>query len=303
MDRGGFLSGTVSGGQQGLSRFASFWRLGNSRRYPLGRVPRGVGAFGAGAFLCASLAAGLHYGGHYERFVAENGTPKDVLARVAGFSITEIGIAGHVELTQAEVLGIAGIAPTTSLLFLDPVLVQQRLKAVPLVSEARVTKLYPDKVMITLVERVPYALWQHDGVVEVISEDGTPVETLSDPRFFTLPHVVGPDANMRVREFVALMHTLPQSVRDQVRAGVLVSQRRWTLKLHNGVDVKLPEGDPRAALKTFAALESAHSLSQRGVLAIDMRVPDRVDVRLTEEAASQYRDGLQVKIKKWGGKA
>ena len=70
----------------------------------------------------------------------------------------------------------------------------------------------------------------------------------------------------------------------------------------NGVDVKLPEEAPAKALKAFSELEQKAGLSARGVLAIDLRIPDRVIVRLTEEAAAQHAESVAQRIKKAGGK-
>ena len=36
---------------------------------------------------------------------------------------------------------------------------------------------------------------------------------------------------------------------------------------------------------------------------IDQRLPDRVTVRLTEEASGTFAESIQQKIKRWGGKA
>ena len=66
-------------------------------------------------------------------------------------------------------------------------------------------------------------------------------------RYARLPMVVGPGADKRVREFVALMRGLP-TLKRRVRAGILVADRRWNVALKNGVEVYLPEADPEAAL-------------------------------------------------------
>ena len=116
------------------------------------------------------------------------------MARAAGFGVESIGVSGNHELSQEEVVELAGLPINPSLPFLDPKALQSRLVSVPLISEASVTKLYPDRLLIDIRERVPYALWQKDGNVLVIAEDGTAIEQLSDPRFLRLPHVVGPDA-------------------------------------------------------------------------------------------------------------
>ncbi len=101
---------------------------------------------------------------------------------------------------------------------------------------------------------------------------------------------------------MALLDQVPE-LRDQIRAGILVSKRRWTIKLQNGVDVLLPELEPEKALRTFAQIEKQHGLTKKAVLAIDLRLPDRIAMRLTEEAATQFGETIQTKIKRWGGRA
>ena len=68
-------------------------------------------------------------------------------------------------------------------------------------------------------------------------------------------------------------------------AGTYVSGRRWTLKL-DGVDIRLPEVEPGAALARLVELERANRLLEKDIIAVDLRMPDRVVVRLTEEAAA-----------------
>ena len=305
MDGGGRLGRSVSLWLGSLAEAGAHWRASRAarrRQAPGFTIPRGIGSSAAILFVLTCAGTGFVLGGHYDAMRVRQGSVPDMLARAFGFGIQHIGVSGNHELSQDEVVQLAGLQSTASLPFLDPKLLQAKLAAVPMIAEASVTKLYPDRLLIDIRERVPFAIWQQDGQVQVISEDGTPIETLSDPRFLRLPHVVGPEANMRVKEFAALIETVPD-LRDQIRAGILVSKRRWTLKLQNGVDIKLPEHAPEAALKAFAAVEREQGITKRAVLAIDLRLPDRITVRLTEEAAAAHAETIQVKIKKWGGKA
>ena len=92
------------------------------------------------------------------------------------------------------------------------------------------------------------------------------------------------------------------SVRDQVRASVLVAERRWNLKLTNQVDIRLPETDVGPALDTLVALDREKRLLARDILAIDLRLPDRIAVRLSD-AAAQAREEARKPPKKKGGDA
>lgn len=305
MDGGGRLGRSVSTWLGSLAEAGALWRAERAaqRRAASGfNIPRGIGSSAAILFILGCGATGFVLGGHYDAMRHDQGPVADMLARAFGFGIRHIGVNGQHELSQDEVIALSGLQPTASLPFLDPAALQARLVAVPMIAEASVAKLYPDRLLIQIRERVPFAIWQQDGQVKVISEDGTPIETLSDPRFLRLPHVVGPDANLRVKEFAALIESAPD-LKDQIRAGILVSKRRWTLKLQNGIDIKLPEVAPEAALQAFAKVEREQGITKRAVLAVDLRLPDRITVRLTEEAAATFAETIQQKIKKWGGKA
>ena len=125
-------------------------------------------------------------------------------------------------------------------MFLDAAAARARLKANPWIAEATVLKLYPGRLHITVTEREAFALWQKDGKVAVIAADGTVVEPYVARRFANLPLVVGAGAEIKAKEFLALIEQFPL-MRDQMRAAVLVAERRWNLRLKNGIDVRLPE--------------------------------------------------------------
>src|ERR1700737_1489270 len=214
----------------------------------------GAGACFSLALLAAAGAYGAVKGGHYAAFKVAEGEPADILAKALGFSIKAVTIAGERELKEQDILAIAGISPRNSLLFLDVAKIRERLKQLPLVKEAAVTKLYPDRILIEIEERQPFALWQFDGQVQIIAADGVPAAAMRDARFFCLPLVVGAGANEKLNEYLALLETA-EDLRERIVAGMLVAGRRWTLKTATGVDVLLPEIDPEAALARLVDLQ------------------------------------------------
>ncbi len=224
-------------------------------------------------------------GGQYDALVAAKGEPTDILARALGLRIKAVTIAGQSELSEAEILSAAGIGPRNSLPFLDVATVRERLQKLPLVKEVAVTKFYPDRLLIEVEERQPSALWQSDGELHVVAADGTPLDAMRDRRFANLPLVVGEGANARVSEYLALLDAAGD-LRDKIRAGVLVSGRRWNLKTTDGVDVLLPESNPAAAVASLVRLQREARILDKAVLSIDLRQPGRVVARLTEDAAA-----------------
>jgi len=224
-------------------------------------------------------------------------------ANALGFRITSIVLSGQRQLTRAQILAAAGITARSSLLFFDAAAARARLLSNPWIAEATVLKLYPDQVHIAVVERTPFAVWQKDGHVMVIADDGMVLEQSVAPHFAALPLVVGRGAERQARDFLALLDRYPV-LRGQVYASVLVAERRWNLKLKNGIDVRLPEFETHRALETLMRLDRDQKLLSRDIVAIDLRLPDRVTVRLSQGAAQAREDALKdAKARRRGGSA
>jgi cell division protein FtsQ len=261
------------------------------------RLPRWAGAAATALLILASIGYGAAKGGHVPMIVEALSDARDAAANAAGFRIAAVSLSGERHVSRADIFSAAGVTDRASLLFLDVDAARARLKAIPWIAEAAVRKLYPDRLQITVTERDAFALWQRGGNVSVISADGTVVGTLADWHFAHLPLVVGPGAATRARDFLALLDAHPE-IRQQVRASVLVADRRWNLKLKNGLDVRLPEADVPRALDTLAELDRDKRLISRDITAIDLRLPDRVSVHLSDEAARARDEALKDKTAK-----
>lgn len=262
---------------------------------PLGRrLPLGLGTCLTFGFFGVVTATGLTLGGHTEVLRAEFGEPRHALARLVGFGVDRVTISGIAQLAESEILTAAGITAKTALPFVHVGEARARLESVPLIKSASVRKLYPNELVVSLVEREPHALWQHNGELFVIAADGAVIDQMRDARFVNLPLVVGEEANRRTRDYLALLEAAGP-LKAQIRAGTLVSGRRWTLKMDNGVDVRLPELGVAEALARLGKLERDQKILQKDVIAIDLRMADRVVVRLTEEAMAARLEGLKKK--------
>jgi len=247
--------------------------------------------------LVGSAALGVFKGGHVDAVLVQLADGRNALANSAGFRITSVAINGRRQLSQDEVLGIGGVNGRSSLLFLDAATVRDKLKANPWIADATVQKFYPGQLQIDLVERTAFALWQQGGRLAVIADDGAVLEPYVARRFLSLPLVVGKGAEARARDFLTLLAQYPQ-VRAAVKAIVFVGERRWNLRLADGVDVRLPEHGVEKALATLTRLDREDSLFSRDITAIDMRLPDRLTVRLSEDAAKARDESMKDKKSK-----
>ena len=271
---------------------------------PLARVhvPRFAGSAALLAFLLAASAYGAVKGDHIATIQTAIKDGADAAANAAGMRIATVSLSGQRQVSREEIFAAAGVTDRSSLLFLDVADARAKLEAIPWIAEATVRKLYPDRLQITITEREAFALWQSQGKVSVIAADGTVLSAKVEPRLALLPFVVGNGAAAKARDFLAVLDRYP-SVRDQVRASILVADRRWNLRLKNGIDVRLPDADVERALDTLTRLDRDKNLLGRDITAVDLRLPDRLVVRLSDAAAQAREDALKKTAKKKGGDA
>ncbi len=240
-------------------------RIERARRRPIGHLA-------AAGFLLVALFYALAVGGQIGRLT-------DSVLVAAGFGIDDIKISGEKETSEIAVLEKLDLVG--SLISFDAAKAQQRLSELPWIEHAVVRKFYPSTLSVEITERAPFALWQRDGNVVVIDKSGTTIVPLEEGRFARLPLMVGGGANQTAPDLLGDLFAEP-SIVAEMRAAVLVAGRRWDLHLDNGVTVKLPEKNVRQALAELVKLDTEKQLLSRDVVVVDMRLPDRVTVRLPE---------------------
>ena len=208
-------------------------------------------------------------------------------SRDAGFVLTDLEIEGQVRSRRADVLAALDVDTGVPLLSVDLELIRSQLETLPWVKHAEVTRILPGALKVKLTERTPFALWQQDGNVRLIDETGHVITGRGLGEFTNLMLVVGQGADKNISGLEALLKEAPL-LASRVKTAVHVGDRRWDLIFDNGVRVKLPEPAPakydaQAAWQRFATLEADYRLLEREVSVIDMRLPDRMIMRVSPE--------------------
>lgn len=251
------------------------------------------GTYAALGFLGAWVGYGMALSGDW-RPTAE------ALTAAAGFRVQSIEIQGLAESDSTEIVDRIDVTAQSSLMMLDVERARQRVAEIPWVSDVSVKKLYPHRIVVSLNERLPFALWQDDGRLKVVDRTGAVMSETILARHTALPLVVGTGANARAEEAVDLMASAP-SIRSRVRAAVLVAERRWNLVTVEGVEIRLPEEDPKAALARVAQLQATKRLLDRDIVAVDVRAADKLFVRLSDAAAEQRKEMNKARMPKKRG--
>ncbi len=247
------------------------------------------GHLAAGGFLCAAVLYGLIGGGHLVRFA-------ETVLIGSGLKIAQIEITGHVETPELAVLEQLDLDSYQSLVTLSVRKTQARIAELPWVGTASVRKSYPETLHVTIEERTPYALWQNNNYIYLIDKTGGPIVTFDDLRFAGLPLVVGAGANIEAPAFLAYVQA-HERLASRMRAGVFVAERRWNMVMENGITVKLPEIGIAEALEQLAVLDAVDGLLSRDVTLVDLRLADRITVRLPDDTAETRKTRNAAELK------
>lgn len=214
------------------------------------------------------------------------------MAGHAGFAVKDILVEGRY-YSDADVLrALINIERGDPIFAFHPDDAKELIERVAWVREAHVERRLPDTIYIGLIEREPMALWQNKGKIRVIDSEGV---TLTDRRlepFKNLIILVGEDAPERAPEMLTLLAAEP-AIHERVEAATWVGERRWDLKLKNGITVKLPEDDMGLALRKLAQAQEKDGLLEKDLTIIDLRQPGRITVRTRPGAVQEYQAGLK----------
>ncbi|MEM7222162.1 MAG: cell division protein FtsQ/DivIB [Pseudomonadota bacterium] len=204
----------------------------------------------------------------------------------AGLAVGQVLVEGRVRSEKDVLLAAIGVERGMSILAIDLDAAQAKLTALPWIAEAEVERQLPDIVYLRLVERQPVALWQLEGRLAVIDREGVVIPDIPAKSFAALPLVVGPGAAQEASALLGILAREPD-LEKKVTASVRVGERRWNLQMEGGIDVRLPEQGEAEAWSHFARMERKHGLLKRDVVAIDLRLPDRLVVRVGGEKGTR----------------
>ena len=110
--------------------------------------------------------------------------------------VSNIRIRTSLQLSEQEVLAIAGVGPAERFYRLDTSEIRRRLESYPMVRSATVEKRFPDTLELILTEREPLSMLLHDApsgriVPVVIDEEGVVFEIGSAVSDWNLPVLTG----------------------------------------------------------------------------------------------------------------
>ncbi len=237
-----------------------FWRLCLSVGFLLFTVI--FGALWLGGFLPDARQA------------AQNFTKDRLMAM--GFVVERIDVMGEGRLRESDVRAALGVREGDYLFAMDIDAAQKRIEAISWVDQAVVRRLWPDRIVIQIIERQPYALWQNNNEIKLVDYQGQVLIDEDVTQYSHLKLIVGPEAQTQIVDIEAMMQPYPDVAR-RVTAFVQRPSGRWDLHLDKGQTViQLPVEHPGKALRILSELHDNKRILDRELSVLDMRLPDRI---------------------------
>ncbi len=203
------------------------------------------------------------------------------------FMVNMMAVDGASDLVAEGIRQILPLDFPISSFDLDLEAMRETVVSLDPVKSARLYVRQGNVLQVEVVERLPVVLWRNEQGLQLLDDEGV----LVGPAFLRsdwpeLPLIVGDGANGLVTEaleLVAAAEPLAARLRGLVRMG----ERRWDVVLDRDQRILLPEAEAVRALERVIAMDHAVNMLERDLVAVDLRLPNRPTLRMTDGAVQE----------------
>ncbi len=197
---------------------------------------------------------------------------------LTSFPIEQVHIVGHERTKEKEIVARLGNIWDSSLISINTSDAKKKIEKLPWIKRAEVERVFPHGINIYVEEVEPVGRFVTVKGTYVFDAVGKLIEKTKVGSFLDLPIFDGEGAPNAASELRQILNSF-DDIEPLVVRFSRVDQRRWTLVMHNGLQVFLPELPVRVALNRLRSLQAQHNILNRELAVIDLRLDDRVTLR------------------------
>lgn len=244
----------------------------------------------AGAVLALLLIVGAYEGRGYLA-IGFNSVAKMVQGEfvAAGFGINRIQISGQTLTRDSDIVTLMTLSAGSSTLDFDVEKARARLTWLRAVEGATVRKIYPNQVVVEIVEKTPVARWRSGSSTWLVDREGIVIGEDPSGAYADLPMVVGEGAADDAQVMIQALDRYATLTKD---LAVLsrIGDRRWDLIYYSGLRVQLPEQGVAQALRQLEGYQADYALLDRDITLVDLRIPGVVALKPTVREEEDQAD-------------
>ncbi len=160
-------------------------------------------------------------------------------------------------------------------------MIDKIIDELPWIVNIKINRNLPNILNIQVEEFSPFAVWHNDNNKFLIDKSGNIIEFQEDADTEKLIELSGLNANIHAKSLFNLL-TIDSSFSKKVFSATWVGNRRWDVRLQDGVIVKLPEENISYAWKKIVDIYSIPGSDIRLEI-VDLRVNDKIFLKYKQK--------------------
>ncbi len=203
------------------------------------------------------------------------------------FQLSMMAIDGASESVAEDIREVLALGFPLSSFDLDLDQMRETVVGLDPVKKAHLRVRQGGVLQVDVTERRPAVLWRHDDGLELLDKGGVLVGPAAGrSAHAALPVIAGDGAEGAVAEALELYAAAGPLI-PRLRGFERMGARRWDVVLDRGQRLMLPENDAVQALERAIAMDQAVDMLSRDLVTVDMRLPQRPTLRMTEAATEE----------------
>lgn len=159
----------------------------------------------------------------------------------------------------------------------------------PWVDQVKISRNISGNIInVEIIEYEPFALWYHENKKYVTDKRGNVVEIENIQGFEDLIIVSGLEANLHVKSLFNIFAVNP-TLSSKVYSATWSGNRRWDIRLSDGILVKLPESNISDAWDKLIQIYNLPG-STIGLKVIDLRIADKTYLQYDDSVIKEIKD-------------
>lgn len=196
--------------------------------------------------------------------------------------VTRVGVQGELPHIDPKLIQ-ARMSPFVAQPFfqVDLVGIRQSLETIPWVARAEVRRVWPDRIIVKLVEQIPIARWGQDAL---LNNQGQAFIPADQGNYESLPYLNGPQrAQQKVMHQYQLLSQMLRPMGFSISRLELHDRGSWFLSTTQGVEILLGRDQIVEKIRRFNTIYQKALEGQRDNIA-------RIDLRHANGLAVAWHD-------------
>ena len=206
------------------------------------------------------------------------------------FEVKDIRINGTEKTNPDELRQI--LTPNlNNLISFDKDHAKSLLEQVGWVKRVNIKKIYPNTLIINIIETDPFAIYYDNQNNYLIDIDGLIISSNPDINVYkNLLIVRGEEAKTKLNEIIKEINIYFPDVRNRINELEFIEKRRWNLFLSGNLLIKLPDTEIKESLNNLKKLFEDKQVLESNIIEVDLRIKGRAVIKVDGE---QVRFGLE----------